>query len=204
MGCLRGPESLNGLLCDLERVDAVGVGDFCEHAAHGRQVAAFVRGDRDERHAFFGNHAEFERVPCPFGKGGEEFTLHAAIAFAEGVDGIEPREGLGRLARESFAIKAAKKVAGFEIRHEALQAFVDLIADREILAADLVHGWHDGLSAILEGEGLMAQMPGPLEHVLEKVLVDGLKIGGVESRFRAETTSQFEQPDGEYRMLGRF
>lgn len=161
--------------------------------SHCCDAHPLVGGDRDERHAFFGNHAEFERVPCPFGKCGEELALHAAIAFAERVDGIEPRESLGRFARESLAIKSAQEVAGFEIRHEALQASVDLVADREILAADLVHGGHDGLGAVFEGKGLMAQMPGPLEHVLKQMFMKGgLQVccveGGGRDRFATRAT----------------
>nr|WP_245419974.1 hypothetical protein [Phyllobacterium salinisoli] len=98
--------------------------------------------DRDKRHAFGGNHAEFERVPCPFGQGSEEFALRAALALSERMDGIDLREGLRRLMGEGLAIKAAQEIAAFEIRHEALQASVDLVADRKILAAGFVHGGH--------------------------------------------------------------
>ncbi|KXF78175.1 hypothetical protein ATN84_23725 [Paramesorhizobium deserti] len=53
-------------------------------------------------------------------------------------------------------------------------------------------------------EGLGAPLARPFEHALKQVLMKRLKMGRVESGFRAETVAQFEQPDRNNRMLGRF
>jgi hypothetical protein len=96
-----------------------------------------------------------------------ELALGAAVALAEGVDGVDLAEVVGGALREGVQVEAFEVVVCLEGVEEGFER-----------GDEVLRGWEaEGVGA---GGGDFAEVAGPGEDVLEDVVVDGAEVANVE------------------------